>query len=144
MVHQTEESTMATADENVATVRAAYESFARQDIPAVLAAFDSNIEWYTPEELPGGGTAHGHDGVMKFFQGLQTYYDELHVEPDSFRGSGDQVFAVGHHRGRVNGHPFDIGFCMVWTFRDGKAIRFREYNDSGKLLKIAEGVPVTA
>lgn len=134
---------MATPDENAATVRAAYEAFGRQDIPAVLAAFDPNIDWYAPDELPIGGSFQGHQGVLQFFQGLPGYFEDLHVEPDSIVAGGDHVFALGHHRGKVNGNPFEIGFCMVWTMRDGKAIKFREYNDSGKLLKVAEGVYAT-
>jgi ketosteroid isomerase-like protein len=30
---------------------------------------------------------------------------------------------------------------MVWQMRNGKAVSFREYNDSGKLLKAIEGQP---
>jgi ketosteroid isomerase-like protein len=126
-----------TEDQNVATVRSAYEAFARQDIPAVLATFDPQIEWTTPEELPIGGTVHGHDGVVGFFQNLPNYFEELRVEPDEYVASDDHVMAIGHHRGRVSGKPFEIGFAMHWTMRDGKAIQFREYNDSGKLMRIA-------
>jgi ketosteroid isomerase-like protein len=124
--------------ENTAIVRSAYEAFARQDIPAVLAAFDSSIEWYLPDELPIGGTFHGQEGVLEFFHSLPGYFDELSVEPETFIAADDHVVVVGQHRGRVNGHPFAIGFAMVWTMHNGKAIRFREYNDSGKLLRIAE------
>ena len=43
----------------VDTLRAGYEAFGRGDIPTVLAIFDDTIEWYSPDELPGGGTFHG-------------------------------------------------------------------------------------
>jgi ketosteroid isomerase-like protein len=128
----------------VATVRSAYEAFVHQNIPAVLAVFDPDVEWYTPEELPIGGTVHGHQGVIGFFQSLPGYFDELHVEPEHFAASDNRVVAIGRHHGRVNGYPFEIGLAMEWTMRDGKAIRFREYNDSGKLLYIAEGQAVQA
>src|SRR5947209_5854143 len=129
------------ADQNIAIVKSAYEAFGRQDIPAVLAAFDPNIEWYTPDELPFGGSVRGHDGVVGFFQKLPTVFDELRVEPDTYIASGDQVAAVGHHRGKIKGEPFEVGFTMVWTLRDGKATKFREYNDSGKLLRLLEAQP---
>src|SRR5579872_904606 len=128
---------MTDSDRNVATVKGAYEAFKRQDIPGVLAAFDPNIEWTTPAEIPFGGTVYGHEGVLGFFQTLPRYYAELRVEPDYYVASDDKVVAVGHHRGKtVAGEPFELDFAMVWTMRDGKAIRFREYNDSGKMIAI--------
>ena len=42
------------SDQDVAVIRAAYEAFNRADIPAVLGAFDEQIEWTEP----GGGKAH--------------------------------------------------------------------------------------
>jgi ketosteroid isomerase-like protein len=78
---------------------------------------------------------------MRFMQGLPTVFEELRVEPDEFIASGDRVVVVGHHRGRAKGGPFDVGFAMVWQMRNGKAVSFREYNDSGKLLKAIEGQP---
>lgn len=41
------------AQEDVSTMRRAYEAFNRADIPAVLTAFDPNIAWHEP----GGGNA---------------------------------------------------------------------------------------
>ena len=127
------------AEGNEAVVRTAYEAFARQDIPGVLATFDPDIEWHTPDELPFGGEVRGHDGVVGFFQSLPTYFEELHVEPDTFVASDDRVVAIGHHRGRIKGQPFDAGFAMAWIMRNGKAIAFLEYNDSGKILRLLEG-----
>jgi ketosteroid isomerase-like protein len=41
--------------ENVQVLRDGYAAFARQDVPAVMAAFDPGIEWNTPVSLPFGG-----------------------------------------------------------------------------------------
>jgi ketosteroid isomerase-like protein len=134
-----EDSHMSTSD--VHTIQDAYAAFARQDIPTVLEAFDKQIEWYSPDELPMGGTYRGHDGVVQFFQSLPGYYDELRVEPDGVVQAGDErVLAYGHLRGRIAGEEFEAGFAHLWTMRGGTAVRFREYNDSGKLLPLLERV----
>jgi len=39
---------------SVGIIRAAYDAFARRDIPAVLAAFDPQIHWQVPDIYPAG------------------------------------------------------------------------------------------
>lgn len=122
---------------NAGIIRDGYAAFARQDIPEVLARFDEGIVWYSPDELPDGGTYRGHDGVVGFFSTLPNHYAELRVETDRFHEAGDCVVVEGHHRGKVlDGTAFDVGFAHVWTMRDGKAVSFREYADTGKLLPL--------
>jgi hypothetical protein len=41
------------SSEGVATLQAAYDA-KRQDIPTVMAAFDDEIEWTSPDNLPFG------------------------------------------------------------------------------------------
>ena len=45
---------------------------------------------------------------------------------------GDQVVALGRYSGtyRETGKPMHADFAHVWTLRDGKAVRFRQYFDS--------------
>jgi uncharacterized protein len=117
-------------------VRSGYEAFSRGDIPAVVAIFDPSIEWYAPDELPSGGTYRGPDKVVEFFSSLPQLYEELRVEPDRFIDAGDDVIVEGHHRGKVRGTAFEVGFAHVWTLAGGRAVRFREYMDSGKLLPL--------
>ncbi len=130
---------------NAEIIRGGYEAFARQDLAAVFAVFDENIEWTTPEGLPMGGTFRGHEGVKEFFESLPTYFEELHVEPERYVEDGDTVVAIGRHRGRAaGGTEFDVPFAMVWTLRDGKAVTFREYNDSIPLARAVEGAAATS
>lgn len=121
---------------NVEIVRGGYEAFDRGDIPAVLAIFADDIEWYAPDELPDGGTYRGPQGVAQFFGVLPTHYQELRVEPDRFLDAGDGVVVEGHHRGTIGGVAFEVGFAHVWTLREGRAVRFREYMDTGKLVPL--------
>jgi ketosteroid isomerase-like protein len=125
---------------NAEIVASGYQAFAAQDIPAVLAMLDPGIEWYIPEELPDGGTYRGPDGVLQFFGKLQETYTEFRVEPEGFSAvEGDRVLVEGHHRGRVGDRTFEVAFIHLWTVRDGLAVAYREYCDSGKLLDLLQG-----
>ena len=54
------------APSHVDLVRAGYAAFDRGDIPAVLAIFAEDAQWYAPDELPTGGTFHGPAGSPRF------------------------------------------------------------------------------
>jgi ketosteroid isomerase-like protein len=122
------------SQQDVDTVRSAYEAFGRQDIPAVLDTFGDDIQWDVPESLPFGGVFHGKEEVARFFGSLGDYYDELRVEPDEYLEAGEQVVVLGNHHGKVkDGDSFDARFAMVWTMRDGKAASFKEYTDTAPI-----------
>ena len=119
------------SQQDVDTIRGAYEAFARQDIPAVLDVMDDSIEWQTPESLPFGGSFRGREEVAGFFGTLPEHFGELNVEPAEFLDAGDHVVVIGEHRARgKGGEEFTAPWAMVWTMRDGKAVAFREYTDT--------------
>jgi uncharacterized protein len=121
---------------DVDTIRGAYEAFSRGDIPAVLEAFDPEIDWNTPESLPYGGHFRGHEEVTGFFQGIPEHIDDLRVEPAEFLDAGDHVVVTGELTGRgKSGAQFTAAFAMVWRMRDGKAVEFREYTDSAPVVE---------
>ena len=124
-----------------ALIKSGYEAFARGDVPAVLALFDANITWISPDTFGSGGTYHGPAGVGEFFSHLPEYYAQLHVVPERFVEQGDQVIALGALRGRsVSGNDFDIPFVHCWTVTDAKVTRFDEYFDTVR-ANAALGVP---
>ena len=45
-------------------LREAYAALNRNDIPAMVTAFDPDIEWTEPDDYPGGGTHRGVAAVM--------------------------------------------------------------------------------
>lgn len=123
-------------EHNVSTVRGAYEAFARQDIPAVLATMDPAIDWYSPDELPFGGRFHGPEEVVGYFQALASTFDSLEVIPDRVLDAGeDHVVIEGRDRVVIDGAPLEVGFLHLATLRAGKIVGFREYTDSGKLAR---------
>lgn len=123
------------SEQNVQIVKSGYAAFARGDIPAVLALLDSGIEWTLPDSLPFGGTYRGPQEVARFFGKLPDFFPELRVEPEEFAAFGDQVVARGHHRGRGKAGALNVPFAMFWTLRNGKVVKFFEYQDTAKTAK---------
>jgi ketosteroid isomerase-like protein len=126
------------SQQDVDTIKGAYDAFSRQDIEGVMAAFDDAIEWDLPDTVPWGGVFRGKEEVGSFFASLPEHLDELNVEPHEFYDAGDHVIAVGRHHGNAGGHPFETRFAMVWTMRDGKAVAFKEYTDMVPIAKAYE------
>jgi ketosteroid isomerase-like protein len=118
---------------NADRIGQAYEAFARQDIPAVLEAFDPKIDWTSPDSVRTGGHFVGPDEVVGFFSRLPEAYAELRVETDDVLEAGDRVVVLGHHVGKAANGDFDVPFAHVWTLRDGKAVRFVEYFDTARI-----------
>lgn len=118
---------------NVNLVRGAYASFAKGDVPGVLSILDSQIEWIEAEGFPTAGTYRGHDGVVNgVFAPLMAEWDGFSVTPEEFVDGGDTIVAMGRYAGtyKGTGKAMSCAFAHVWTLRDGKAVRFRQYVDS--------------
>lgn len=130
------------SQQDVATVRGAYEAFNRGDIPAVLTALDPQIEWHEP----GGGRApqgtfRGPQSVANdVFSAVPQHFDEFRAEPDQFIDAGDHVVVTGRFRGRTkSGQALDASFAHVYAMRNGKAASFRNYVDAPTWAKGLSG-----
>ncbi len=118
------------SQQDVRTMRRAYEAFDRADIPAVLSAFDAQIEWVEP----GGGRApagtfRGPQSVAdQVFATVPQNFDEFRAEPEQFIDAGEHVVVVGRFRAKSkSGATLDAPFAHVWRMRDGKATHFQNY-----------------
>jgi hypothetical protein len=129
------------SQDNVDVVKGAYDAFARGDIQGLIGLLDESVEWRVPDSLPFGGTYRGHEDMGRFFSQLPEHFEELQVEPEEYVDAGDGlVIARGRHRGRgkATGRELESEFAMFWTVRDGKAVRFHEYQDSAATLSALE------
>jgi uncharacterized protein len=119
---------------NVGAVRRSYEAFARGDLDAVVADMHEEIEWHQAQGLPHGGFYRGLAEVRRsIFEPLdEEWWDEFSADPDEFLEAGDEVVVLGRYRGRAKGtgKQLDVPFVHIWTFRDGKARRFRQFLDT--------------
>jgi ketosteroid isomerase-like protein len=120
--------------QNVEIARRSYDAFARHDLDAVLADRHEDVEWQQAQGLPHGGTYRGRDEVRRnIFEPLDAeWWSEFHADPTEFLDAGDQVVVLGRYSGRAKGtgRELDVPYVHVWTFADGKAVRFRQFLDT--------------
>ena len=133
------------AEKNIKIVQKAYGDFSRGDLPAVLDAFADDILWISPGNSALAGEKRGKEEVTGFFRTLMETWEFLAFEPGEYIASGDRVVALGRYeaRSRQTGRTAATHWAMVWTFREGKAIHFQEYMDTGA-LEAAESAAATA
>jgi uncharacterized protein len=119
------------SEQDVETIRGAYDGFARGDIPAVLGTLDPNVEWVEP----GGGnspsgTFNGPDAVASgVFGVIQENFDEYAATPSDFSENGDHVVVKGRFTGKNKNGDLDVGFEHDFQMSDGKVVRFENKID---------------
>jgi ketosteroid isomerase-like protein len=125
------------AQDNLETIRGLYAAFARGDVPFVLEALDAQVEWIEAENFiyadrnPYVGPQAVLDGV---FMRLGAEWDGFSATAEQIVASGDTVIALGRYRGtyKATGRRVDAQLVHVFTLKDGKIIRFRQYTDTAQ------------
>lgn len=116
-------------------VKGLYAAFLRGDVAAVLAAFDTQIEWREAENSPwaGGNPYVGPQAIVSgVFGRVLAELEGFAIAPARFVDAGDTVLVEGRYTGRMRatGKPVDAQFAHVWQLRDGKVVRFQQYTDT--------------
>ena len=123
---------------NVQTIERLYDDFGRGDIPAVLGRLDPRVEWTVMDGSPYPGTYTGPDAVLNgIFMRLGTEWEGFRAEPHEYLDAGEHVVALGRYHGsyRAGGRSMSAAFAHVWTLRDGRVARFRQYFDTRKMVE---------
>lgn len=105
-----------------------------------------SAEWWVagpPEVLPFAGTWRGIEGVAEFQRrlGATMRYDTAAVR--EYLVSGDQVAAIflGTGVARATGRRFRSDIVRLYTFRDGKIVRVRNYYDTDSYVRAVQDRP---
>lgn len=118
------------SQENVQLVRSIYELWSKNESASHL--IDPELEYVNPSYAVESGTRHGRGTLRK----IREVYPDFHVEPERFVDGGEDVAVIGIARGTsASGLEAQWRQGYVWTVRDGRAIRFRWFNDPDEALK---------
>ena len=101
--------------ENVEVVRRGFEAYVRGDTETLLRLVDPEIEWKQIEEpAPVHGPRAGLESVARW---------------DEYIDAGENVVAVvrSKGRGKASGVAVEQVSYQVFTVRDGRVVRMREY-----------------
>lgn len=127
---------------NSNSIRSLYAAFGRGDVKSILDALDPLIEWLSNGDariIPWGGRRGGLAGAASFFEALADNLDFEAFESRVYFEDGDTVVVLGRTRARVkSGGVFDSDWAHVFTFRNGKLLRFREFYDTKSIADALE------
>ena len=117
-------------------IRSFYDKLKAADAPGALSLMAQDIEWTTMwhYKVVGRGPERVAEGL---FKPLMAEWSSFALEPTEFVMDGDTVVSLGRFTGvhGSTGKQVDAGYAHVWTAKDGKISRFRQYIDT---LAIAE------
>jgi len=121
------------------TLKRVYAALNRNDIPAMLQAFDAQIERIEPADFPAGGTYHGLAALQAHLSKARETWAEGSCEPERFIVASDKIIVFVHVRVRLK-HETEFregSLADVFTFRNGKATQFRTFGDRQQALEWA-------
>jgi ketosteroid isomerase-like protein len=127
------------SQENVETVRSAFEAWNAGDLDRVIELVDPELEFVPFRSQLDGASYVGADGMRQFARDSAEEWEYLQIAPDEFRYAGDRVLMVGRYDARGRASGVDIEFPAAWVaqLRNGKIVHLRSYSDRDVALEAA-------
>jgi len=119
------------SQENVEVVRGSLKAFADEGLDALAAFWDPEINWRAIEGAPDDvGEMRGIAASHRYLQEWVDMFDDLTLVPEEIRDLGDDRVVARQHvsgRAKISGAETELRYAVVYTVRDGKIVRGREY-----------------
>ena len=129
------------SQENVEVVGDYLRAFADGGIDAMVEFMDRDVDWRAIEGAPDDvGEMHGREAMRRYIQDWVDMFDDITNVPEELVDLGDdRVLAVQHVTGRAKGSGIEteLRYAVVYTLRDGKIVRAREYIDRQQAVEAA-------
>jgi hypothetical protein len=88
------------------------------------------------KNMPNGGTYVGKEAIFEeYFPKLFSSFAEFHATADEFLDAGDTVIVLGKYQvmTKKSRKKFESPFAHVYTIKNGKITKFRQYADTIKI-----------
>ena len=129
------------SQEKVENVGDAAAAFNRGDLNAWWEYWAEDIDYRAVEGAPDDhGPIQGKEAMREYVQDWLDTFDDFRFEPVEITDAGkDKVIAVIRINGRakLSGVETDLTFAILYTIRDGKVARGREYWTRDEALEAA-------
>ena len=126
--------------ENVDLVRRGVQS-----VHAFWALLAEDVVWEFVGSSPlpdAPAKCVGRDAVIEASRHYWGTWDDYRLDAEELIDAGSSVVVVVRERGRGKGSgiPFERRSAQVWTFRDGRIVRWEDFADRASALEAA-GLP---
>jgi ketosteroid isomerase-like protein len=127
------------SQENVEVVRRFYQAWASKELPGPAELMDPEIEYVNPSGAVEPGTRRGPTAFSRAVKAVFDTWETWQVEPERFEAVGDQVAVVLRYRARGRGSGVEVEGreSALWTFRDGKVLRYAWFHEPADALEAA-------
>jgi ketosteroid isomerase-like protein len=128
------------SQENVETLRRAYEAYNRGGLDGLAEFWHPDINWRAAEgALDDVGLMEGRDALRDYYRQWEETFEKLRMEVEELIDAADQVVALVRGIGQMKDSDaeIDIRYAIVFTTRDGKIARGREYFTRKEALEAA-------
>jgi ketosteroid isomerase-like protein len=129
------------SEENVEIVRAAWNAWTSDGLEGLVEYLTDDFDHRAIEgALDDRGPMHGKDAFRAYIQDWLDTFDDVRTEVvDLIDAGDDKVIAVLRLSGRakLSGVETDLTYAVVYTIRDGKVARGREYWTKDQALEAA-------
>ena len=131
---------MITPEANVEIVRRLLEAWNQGDVAATLDQFDDDCEVAFRPQVPEPGPFHGRVELGAWMEGFRAAWISSRVQlVDVAAEQDDQLVAMLRLTGvgAESGIPIELDWANLFEFRDGKIVRWRDFDDLSEALEAA-------
>lgn len=118
-----------------------FQAFTDGGLDAYAEFWDPDIDYRAAEgAIDDVGEMHGPVAVRRYVQDWIDTFDDFSVVVEELRDAeDDRVLSIQRIKGRakLSGTETDLRFAVVFTVRDGKVVRGREYLSVEDALEVA-------
>ena len=118
------------SQENLELLLAGLDRFNSGDVERILAFVDPGFEVSIPRELSAEpDTYRGHEGVRRYFETFDEAMADIRFHAERVWDAGEDLVVQLRltATGRQTGIPVEQRVFLVWTIRDGRALRVQTY-----------------
>ena len=126
------------SQKNVEIVREIYKEAAEGRLTSCLHLFHPDVEYRRVGSGVGlPGTWRGVEAMVRAASEWVLTFELLRVEAERFIEAGDAVVVFTRQTGKAkaSGVPVDGEFADVMTLREGRVVRFDQYEDREEALE---------
>ena len=119
-------------------VQKALDALNRGDAAAFIGSFADDLEFHMPGSTPVSGRTHGLAEFIQLVEKVASYLDVMiTLKVTNFISCGEWVVteSVGHGVTK-QGKDYNNTYCHLWQVRNGKIVKFTEYNDTDLIMRV--------